>query len=144
MARPGQILLTCWLTVVLTGTVVTHRHMANPQHTHGFGWATLRDVPPPTGMPYAHRHFVLLGIEFCALSGLTDGGSPDGTRPAAGEVVPEDGGCRAADLIPDPPHAGFAGLPSGSNSVACAAPTLSPPYCLFPHISHSRTGVLRS
>jgi hypothetical protein len=141
MAFPGRTLLTCWLVVALTGTAVDHRHAAAAGHTHGFGWAALRGNSAPAGLPPAHRHLVLLGVELGAVPAPADG-SPDGTHPAAGEVVPGDGDGRGGDPTPEHP----APVPDGAASPSVGPDPIRPgsPPSDGPHLSHARTGVLRS
>ena len=138
----GRTLLAFWLTVVLTGTAVSHRHAAAAGHTHGFGWAALRGNSAPSDLPLAHRHFVLLGVEFGAVPAHADCGSCDGTRSAAGEVAP--GEARGVDLTPEPP----ALVPNDpTHHPTCVGPDRLTPASLpsdCPHLSHARTGVLRS
>lgn len=144
MLFPGRTLLTCWLAVVLTGTVVSHRHVAALGHTHGLGLAALPGDPAAGGLPPAHSHFVLLGVELGAVPAQTDGGSSDGTRPAASEVVPDDGDGRGFDPTsphPSPIPAGLVSPPTGPDPGA-VVPASSSSDC--PHLSLARTGVLRS
>jgi hypothetical protein len=144
MANPGRTLLACWLAVVLTGTVVGHRHAAAPSHSHGFGWAVLPSRSAPDGLSLDHRHFVLLGVELGPVSGPTDGGdSTAGAGPAAGQLVPvEDIGCDAPDVADFPlvPRAlQAAGLEPIPTAVATCSTLNS-----CPLVSHARSGVLRS
>ncbi len=83
MRLPARTLLTCWLIVVATGTVVTHRHAAAPGHTHRLGWATLPTRSTITELPLTHRHFVLLGVEL----GATETESDDGDAPVPDTAV---------------------------------------------------------
>jgi hypothetical protein len=145
MPLPGRTLLACWLTVVLTGAVVTHRHAAAPGHTHHLGWVAL---PGGTDgdLPLSHRHFLLLGVEFGAVTGEVDGSAGcDGTHSAAGEVVPTDDASRLADVLPD--H----GLTAVPEAFALSADDFTLPTGLDHStaspcalVSHARTGVLRS
>ena len=64
--RSARTLLACWLTVVATGTNVSHRHAAGSGHTHGFGWASVGGSQG-AGLPVAHCHYVLFGVEFGAM-----------------------------------------------------------------------------
>ncbi len=134
----------CWLAVVLTGTVVGHRHAAAASHTHGYGWAVFPSRSGPDSLPLDHRHFVLLGVELGPVSGPTDGGdSAAGAGPAAGQLVPvEDVGCDAPDVADFPlvPRAfQTAGLEPVSTAVVTPSTLAS-----CPLVSHARTGVLRS
>jgi hypothetical protein len=143
MRHPARTLFACWLVVVATGTVVTHRHAAARGHTHGLGWVSLPAAPDPAGLPAGHRHFVLLGVEFGATPCGQDDGNPDGPRvgpvadaPAAsGEAAPEvPAGPDAA-----PPEARSPALPAPARA---AGLTRTPTSC--PLTSFSRSGVLRA
>jgi hypothetical protein len=145
MQHPTRTLLACWLVVVATGTVVTHRHAAAPDHTHGLGWASLPTLPAPAGLPLNHRHFVLLGVEFAGIP-AGEGEAPDastGTRvgPVAEQPVVPDG------PVPPAPDAVASPLPT---TLVSLPPTDAPrgwdspaaPHC--PLTSHARSGVLRT
>jgi hypothetical protein len=98
MHFPARTLLACWLTLVATGTDVAHRHASRAGHTHGFGWASI-GAPARRGMPRAHHHLVLFGIEFGAAPGKPSG-APDGPRPVlAANALP------ALEADPDHPTA---------------------------------------
>lgn len=90
MRHSARTLLACWLVVVATGTVVTHRHAAARGHTHGLGFASLPTSPTAGGLPAGHRHFVLLGVEFGATPCGSDGDAPDTPRicPVADAPAP--------------------------------------------------------
>jgi hypothetical protein len=144
MPYPSRALFACWVAVVLTGTVVNHRHAAALGHAHGLGWAALPGDPAAGGLPPAHSHVVLLGVELGAVPAQADGGSSDGTRPVAGEVVPDDGDGRGFDPTsphPSPIPAGLVSPPTGPGpgAVLPASPSSN-----CPHLSLARTGVLRS
>lgn len=144
MAQPGRTLLACWLAVVLTGTVVGHRHVAAPSHSHGYGWAVLPSRSGPDSLPLNHRHFVLLGVELGPVSGLTDGGDTTaGAGPAAGQLVPvEDVRCDAPDVA-DFPLVSRAFQTAGLEPIPTAVATRST-LNSCPLVSHARSGVLRS
>lgn len=148
MNTPARTLFACWLAVVLTGTVVDHRHAAAPGHAHGYGWAAVSDSSPHDDAPLPHRHFVLLGVEFDAVPADTTQGEPaDGTRPAAGELGSAECGSPRADLTPDAdPGALFDGptdfTTAGTSTVPASVTPFLPPPC--PLVSHARSGVLRS
>lgn len=74
------------MTVVATGTHVAHCHAAEAGHAHGFGWASVGSAGG--GLPHAHRHFILCGIELGAEDSCE---TPDGVRPVL-----------AADSLPAP------------------------------------------
>jgi hypothetical protein len=143
MVYPGRTLLACWLAVVLTGTVVGHRHAAAPSHAHGYGWAVVPGTPGPDALPLEHRHLVLLGIEFGPTGVPADGDTSAGSGTAAGmlavtEAEPPDAATAAEPLPPTPAFA-----PAGA--LARVGPAaLSRPANSCPLVSHARTGVLRS
>lgn len=145
MTLPVRTVLTCWVTVVLTGAVVTHRHDAAPGHTHQLGWAALPTEAAPGDLSFAHRHFLLLGVEFGAVTGQpnADGGC-DGTHPAAGEVGPIDGGSRPVDPPTNHDLSVAPVAPSAIDLAPDSGPVQQNRPCPCALISHARTGVLRS
>lgn len=131
--------------MVLTGTVVNHRHFATAGHTHGFGWGVLAGKSSLSGLPPIHSHFVLLGIELEAIPTLPTLSSGDGICTASGEISPGDGELREIDFTPDqvllvsdgPAYTSISLNFDQNNSV-------SPPPTNCPHITGARSGVLRS
>jgi hypothetical protein len=148
MACPFRALFAGWLAVVLTGTVVSHRHFADPGHTHGFGWTDCSGESEHDGGAPLHHHLILLGVELGAVPGSADGTEQtEGTQPTTGELVPTERAHQLAELSADD----FSTLP----------PTLFPDHTILsataaplavthsgrvacPLVSRARTGVLRS
>lgn len=143
MASPAHTLLTFWVIVVATGTVVTHEHTPKPGHTHGFGWTSLSIPFDRAELPFRHRHFVLLGVELEALPGESDECTPDATVSAIDTAAP------TACAEPENPLSDAGSLwDSTSNSLDFrppithfVAPADTAGIC--PLISHLRSGVLR-
>jgi len=146
MTLPIRTFLACWMTVIATGTVVTHRHADVANHSHGFGWTSVTTPADPVWLSHTHRHFVLLGMEFDAIPNAPDQtDSPDVPRAVS-----------ALDVSTAPDHAGpvlpAADHPPVSLFVAChsAFETACPPVTIArsandcPLTSRARSGVLRS
>ncbi len=143
MAYPGRTLLACWLAVVLTGTVVGHRHAAAPSHAHGYGWAVLPGTPGPDALPLDHRHIVLLGIEFSPTGIPADGDRVAGSGSAAGVLALTEAEPHEAPLAAELP---YLILPVDLAGVrvwlASGAPPTPATFC--PLVTRARTGVLLS
>lgn len=146
MALSVRSLFACWLAVVLTGTVVDHRHAAAANHTHGLGWMVLPAAPGQDELPVAHRHFVLLGIELGAVPGNAETG--EGTGPAAGVFAPTESGYQTlAEVNPSldstihPFGIVLAGIEFGSSDCVLTSQIWR---SLCPLASRACTGVLRS
>lgn len=134
-------MFACWLTVVLTGTVVNHRHIAPLGHTHGFGWAALSASSSPSGIPPAHRHLILFGIELGAIPAETDTAPGESCGAAAGVALVE-GKAPAADSSPvSPPLTpGLLVSPAKSTGVQLSHVAFA---LRSPLLSHARSGILR-
>lgn len=143
MRHAARTLFACWLVVVTTGTVVTHRHAAARSHTHGLGWASLPVESAPGGLPAGHCHFVLLGVEFGATPSAPDGATPEAPRvgPVADAPAASD---EAAPEVPPGSDAAAPGpVPTTSTALARTA-GLSRALNSCPLTSFARSGVLRA
>ncbi len=143
MVYPGRTLLACWLAVVLTGTVVGHRHAAAPSHAHGYGWAVVPGTPGPDALPLEHRHLVLLGIEFGPTGIPADGDTVSRSGSAAGVLALTEAEPHEAPLSAELSHLTrhFAPASAPVRVALGAAPTLA---TSCPLVTHARTGVLLS
>jgi hypothetical protein len=144
MNLPSRALFVCWLAMVLTGTVVTHRHIAPLGHTHGFGWVGFGASTSSFGSPPAHRHLILLGIELGATPAESD--SPPGEScGAAAEVTLVEGKAPAADsaLESQPMTPGLLAAPATNTGSQLSQLALAPYSLRSPLLSHARSGILR-
>lgn len=144
MQHAARTLFACWLVVVTTGTVVTHRHAAARGHTHGLGCASLPvESAPGGGLPAGHCHFVLLGVEFGATPSVPDGTAPEGPRVSPVADTPAPSG-EVTEVPPGPDAVtSTAGPPVLTTSPGCT-PRLSNALNSCPLTSFARTGVLRA
>lgn len=145
MTFPVRTLFACWVTVVATGTVVHHRH-AGAGRSHGFGWATLSPAQDSTGVPFAHRHTILFGVESGA---IPDEDTSDST-PLDGSLVGPSSGSETSSgpdeavlvsPIPPVPCVFCLAPPAVAPSAPARGPAASSDCALT---SHARSGVLRS
>lgn len=143
MRHPGRSLFACWLTVVFTGAVVNHRHLAPSGHTHGFGWVVLETSSSPAEATLAHRHFVFFGIEFGAVPADTDATFQEGTGSPTDSVLVESKAPTPDSLENLPVLTGF------RDPLAIQAGHATPRFDDCPLASHSplvsqaRSGILR-
>lgn len=141
MAYPARTLLACWLLMVATGTVVTHRHASAPGDGRTLGWASVAAPSPPAGTPLTHGHFVFFGIELGETAGECGSEGPgDSARVdrAATDVSPAEAACPLVDLIPLAP-ARVDSLPNDRTAVPSDPATTR----TCPLASRARSGVLR-
>jgi hypothetical protein len=143
MTHTLRTLFACWLTVVATGTVVSHRHEPAPGQCPGCGWTSVASEQSPTEPILPHRHFVLLGIESGAIPEGAETGTEDSGRvePAASFLAPVDGHADvpAADELSAP---GFLPALNLSANVPGLG-DLSASVSSCPHVTHARSGILR-
>jgi hypothetical protein len=134
MSRTLTALLACWMAVLATGTVVSHRHAAPAGHAHGYGWVAVAPVGDAPADALPHHHFVLAGIEFGAIPGVYQSGG-DAQVLAAGILAD------AEDAEPLALASADWCSPPAPRPVAAPVPTATH---LCAVARHARTGVLLS
>ncbi|MBA4187959.1 MAG: hypothetical protein C0467_08060 [Planctomycetaceae bacterium] len=140
-----RTLLTCWMIVVATGAVVSHRHANACEHIHGYGWASLPASGSSDAVSSAHRHFVFLGVELGAIPDCPEQGDTTDVPRTVSAIEAPATTSDALHTLPDPELLELLVVVASDSqplTLTPSAPLAPAGYC--PLATHARTGVLRT